>query len=549
MKALLWIRFRYLLAGYSRMFTGQGKKKTSKLTTVLLSLLLVYAFGVMLVGVVWFCSQLTVFAQLGLSWLYFSMVFLAGGALAIFGSVYATQSQLYNARDNELLLAMPIRMEQLCLSRVLFLVLGSLGWIGFIAIPAFVVYWVRCGMTVGLFAGFYLLYFAMALLCQTVSCLLGWLLHLLLGKIRNKAVGSLLFMVLFLAIYFPVYFGIMNRMQDILGSLDVLGGELAILFDDIGGPLVWLGRGALGEFPSLLIMLVITAVVTTLGYLFLIATYRHSLLRPVTISAVKNGQKQLPDKTSSPTMAICKKEFRRFLTCSVYLTNSGIGIIMLLFAGVGGAIFRNRVLEAFVMIPEDFRLMFLVGALLLVMSFLLSTVWLTAPSVSLEGRSLWIPSSLPLSGKTVLHGKLLFHILASVPVALVVSLLLGTSYGLPLLAVVVAVLFSGLSAILSGLVGLLFNLRFPRFDWLSEVYPCKQSMAILFTMLSLLGVTILSGGIYVLICLLTWEIGAIIAATLGSVCALAVVALLTWLCWALLEKWGTKQMDALMGNL
>ncbi len=542
MKALLWLRFRYLLAGYSRTLTGHGKK-TGKLTPVLLGLLLLYAFGVLLAGVVYFCAQLTIFAQLGLSWLYFLLVFLAGGALAIFGSVYATQSQLYQARDNELLLAMPIRMEQLCLSRVLFLLLGTFGWVGFIAVPAFVVYWIFCGMSPGLFVGFLVTLVAMTFLCQTISCLLGWLLHLLLARIRNKAVGSLLFMVLFLAVYFPAYFGILGRFEDILGSLQSIGGELAVLFDGIGGPLIWLGRGAMGEVLPLLWMGIITAAVTAGGYFFLIATYRASLLRPVAVSGGRKGKAATAAKAAPPMMAICKKELRRLLTCPVYLTNSGIGLVMLLFAGAGGVIFRDKVLEAFAPLPAELRTLFLPGALVAVMSFLLSTVWLTAPSVSLEGKSLWIPASLPIPGRTIVRGKLLLHTLAAVPFSMVVALALGLAYGLPFPVVLCGVLFGGFSAQLSGQVGLLFNLRFPRFDWLSEVYPCKQAVAILFTMLTMLGVTVLCCGGYVLVCLVTRS------ALLGILTATALSALLCLITWLTLERWGARRMEELLTDL
>ncbi len=542
MRTLLWIRFRYLLAGYSRMFIGHGKK-TGKLTPILLGLLLLYGFGTILAGVVYFCAQLTVFAQMGLSWLYFSLVFLAGGALAIFGSVYATQSQLYQARDNELLLAMPIRMEQLCLSRVLFLLFGTFGWLSFITIPAFVVYWVRCGMTVGLFAGFGATLLLMTLLCQTVSCLLGWLLHLLLARIRNKAVGSLLFMVLFLAVYFPVYFGIMSRFEDMLLSLQSIGGELAVLFVGIGGPLIWLGQGATGALLPLLLMAGIAAAAAIAGYFFLIATYRASLLRPVAVSGGKKAKSAAKVRAVSPVMAVCKKELRRFLTCPVYLTNSGMGLVMLLFAVVGGVILRDRVLEAFAPIPTELRTLFLTGALAALLSFLLSTVWLTAPSVSLEGRSLWIPASLPLEGRTLVHGKLLFHTLFSVPLAMLAALVLGLTYALPLPVVLLTALFAGISAQLSGQVGLLFNLRFPRFDWLNEAYPCKQSLAVLFTMLTLLGVTMLCLGGYVLVCWLTRS------ALLGILTASAISILLCGLTWLALERWGAKRMEELLGSV
>ena len=39
-------------------------------------------------------------------------------ALAVFGSVFMTQTQLYDAKDNELLLSMPIRPLHILMSRM-----------------------------------------------------------------------------------------------------------------------------------------------------------------------------------------------------------------------------------------------------------------------------------------------------------------------------------------------------------------------------------------------------------------------------------------------
>ena len=112
MKALLWIRFRYLLDGWRKVFAPSGSRKKSVGKTLAFSLLLLYAFGVMIAGVTWFCVQMSVFVEMGLGWLYFSLAFLAGAAMTLIGNVYATQNQLYNARDNELLLAMPVKKEK-----------------------------------------------------------------------------------------------------------------------------------------------------------------------------------------------------------------------------------------------------------------------------------------------------------------------------------------------------------------------------------------------------------------------------------------------------
>lgn len=540
MKALLWIRFRYLLDGWRKVFAPSGSRKKSVGKTLAFSLLLLYAFGVMIAGVTWFCLQMSVFVEMGLGWLYFSLAFLAGAAMTLIGNVYATQNQLYNARDNELLLAMPVKMEQICLSRMVFLLLGSAGYMLMITLPAFIVYWVRFGMTLPVLAGYLILFICMVLLCQSLSCVLGWLLHLLLSRIRSKALGSLLFMTVFMVVYFWVYAKIMTRFEDILGQMMALGGELAVLFTDLGGFFVWLGQGVMGSLSALLIILGITIPVSVLGYLFTIATFRSSLL--IRKSADKSGSGRAAQGVHSPAMAICLKECRRFFTCSIYLMNMGLGIVLTALLGIAGVVFRSQVTEylAATGLPMD---VFLPLGFLFSFGFLQSMNAVSAPSISLEGKSLWILGSLPVDGWTILSGKLLFHLLATVPVSVLAVLVLGIVYGISPAVLVCLVLYTAAIPVLSGILGLWFGMQFPRFDWMNEAYPCKQSLAVLFTMLSMMGISFLCGGLYLLILRLSSGMSTGTASLFGCLPAALLPMLLAGILFFLLKKYGGRKME------
>ena len=49
------------------------------------------------------------FVDAGFSWLYFAVMGLMAIAVGIIGSVFSTYSTLYLAKDNDMLLAMPIK--------------------------------------------------------------------------------------------------------------------------------------------------------------------------------------------------------------------------------------------------------------------------------------------------------------------------------------------------------------------------------------------------------------------------------------------------------
>ena len=107
LKALLRIQF-LSLAGY--MFKGRHRtKKRSPLVTALIALLAVYIVAVICLyfGML-FISICEPFYSMGLGWLYFSFAGLTAFAVCFITGIFIAQSQLFDAKDNELLLSLPI---------------------------------------------------------------------------------------------------------------------------------------------------------------------------------------------------------------------------------------------------------------------------------------------------------------------------------------------------------------------------------------------------------------------------------------------------------
>ena len=127
---------------------------------------------------------------------------------------------------------------------------------------------------------------------------------------------------------------------------------------------------------------------------------------------------------------------------------------------------------------------------------MISMTCISTPSVSLEGKCIWILKSLPLSAQQILRAKLRFHNLLVVPVSMVAGLILALAYGCSPADVVFTVLTCGLLGLLCGLLGMICGLQWARLDWLTEAHPCKQSAALIFTMLGLTAVIVAGGLLY-----------------------------------------------------
>lgn len=528
-KALLRVRFRALF--HSMLRQSRQKRRKSTGMTVLLVLLFAY------VGVI-FCGMFAyMFGKLaapyhtaGLDWLYFATAGLMALGLSVFGSVFATQSQIYDAKDNELLLSMPIPPKAILLSRILPLVVLNGVFSLLVLGPAGVVYGSLVGYTPMGLVAFVLCCLAVIFLAQALCCLLGWLLHLLLSRV-NKSLASVIYMVLFLGLYFYLY----SQAGNILNAMAAEGTSMASALQSWAWPLYAMGRACTGSLPLLAAFLGICAAVFGLAYWFLSATFLGSAAMQHT------GRRKKVDfgnlRAGSAAQALVFKERKRFLGCPVYLTNMGLGPVMILALAVAGAIFRKKVLEFFALIPG----LSLLTPLLIcaILGFLVSSTCISTPSVSLEGKCIWILKSLPLAPRQILLAKLRFHVVLVIPVAVVSGLILALAYGCEPLDILLAAVVPGLLGLLCGLLGMICGLQWARLDWLTEAHPCKQSVALVITMLGIMAWLLAGGLVY----------GFLLLTLLTPTEFLALFALLTALCclglYRALVTWGVKKWEAL----
>lgn len=154
---------------------------------MLYALLFLYcfaAFGGMFFGL--FSVLAEAFAGTAYAWLYFVMYAIVSFALMFIGSVFTAKTQLFEARDNELLLAMPVPPRYILGSRMAALVIFNAVFQLTVAIPALAA-WILAGHA-GAFGicAFVVLLPALNLFTMAVTCLFAWLLSLLTSRMRGK---------------------------------------------------------------------------------------------------------------------------------------------------------------------------------------------------------------------------------------------------------------------------------------------------------------------------------------------------------------------------
>ena len=530
-KALLSVRFRAMWAGMTAQ--GKKKKKSNKGTSVLMAVLYLYV-AVVVCGLMamLFLQLAGPYHSMGLDWLYFALAGLMGLGFAVIGSVFTTQNQLYDAKDNDLLLAMPVPPGMILLSRMLPLLVMNLLFAGLVMIPAVAVYVIAVEFSLGNILLQVLGLLGVTVLAQAIACIFGWGLHLLLSKL-NKSFASMLYMVAFLGIYFYVY----SQAESILGAMASNGAAIGDTLKTWVWPIYALGQGSMGNVLSMLAFLVICGGVFALIYWFLSATFLHTAT--TRRSGKRRRLKLATLKSGSVSGALVRKELGHFLGSPVYLTNMGVGVVLMAAIAAAGVIFRGK-LMMFLEVPEISAFVEPIKPLLItgVLGYLACTICVSTPAVSLEGKSIWILKSLPVSTQQILREKLKFHCLVAAPVTMAAALVLGTAYGCGTVGTVLSALAAGLLTVFCGVFGLVCGLNWARLDWISEAYPCKQSVSVIIAMLGTMGIPVVLGLLYAAVS------GFVSAEVYLALCS-ALLGLICFGLYRLLMGWGVRKWDSL----
>ena len=453
----------------------------------------------------------------GMDWLYFALMGMLSVLLGVFGSVFNTYSCLYLSKDNDLLLSMPISVNVIMASRLLTVYLMGLMYSIVVILPAVIVYWVTATVSAGVILGGLLLILLISVFVLTLSCALGWVVAKISLKLKNKSFITVVISLAFIGGYYFLYFKAQTLIQDLLANAAVYGEKIK----GAAYPLYLFGRVGAGDAFA---MLIVSAVILALFGLMW-ALISHSFLKIATSSGntAKKVYKETAVRQKSIALTLLSKEFGRFTSSPNYMLNCGLGIILLPIAGVmllwqGGTVI-SVLNEIFVERAGCVPVL-----LCAVVCTLASMNDMTSPSVSLEGKSLWLMQSLPVTPWQVLRSKLSMQlILTEIPV-LFCTACIAFIYPFTPLELLLTVLVPMLYTLFSALFGLFLGLKMPNLNWTSEITPIKQSAPVAIALFSGFGYTVLLCAGYML--LNGWKLGFIGYMSLFGAVTLGLCALL-----------------------
>lgn len=495
-KLLVGIRIKLIL---SSMF---GKKKTSGIALSIFGLIGYCFFVNMFAAPIVFGTMLALKGS-SYEWIPISLVMGTAMFLCFIGSVFTAQQQIYESKDNQMLISMPIKPGQILLSRIFAIAIFNMIY----ALPFFTgsaigycIYSVSMG-PIQLIPLLILLisYVSMIVFITMLTSLLAWGVSIIMSKITNKTLISTVLYMVFFAIYFYAIFNLDNLGEAIEKNADKLSSGIMTF----ARPIYYMGASVVEQnilfVAAFLVSLLIPAF---LMYIVIKKSFFKILLHE---NKSKNKMLKHSDKdfnSHSAFIALLQKEIARFLRTPMY------------FLSYGTSIFFVAMMLAYLFIKKDkfedvVELLSIYGVSstkalpaifsMLLYQFVSSGAVLTSASINMEGKNIWIIKSLPIKTIDIMLAKGLVPVIILLPIFEVESLLLIFLFKISGSAMILLLLMPIFTMIFFSMFGLYINLNHFKLDWLSENEAFKRAGGPTIASFSSMGSTVLFVILYLLI--------------------------------------------------
>lgn len=495
-KLLVGIRIKLIL---SSMF---GKKKTSGIALSIFGLVCYCFFVNMFTAPIVFGTMLALKGS-SYEWIPISLAMGTAMFLCFIGSVFTAQQQIYESKDNQMLISMPIKPGQILISRIFAIAIFNMIY----ALPFFTgsaigycIYSVSMG-PIQLIPLLILLisYVSMIVFITMLTSLLAWGVSIIMSKITNKTLISTVLYLVFFAIYFYSIFNLGNVGETIEKNADKITSGIMTF----ARPIYYMGASVVEQNILFLAAFIVSLLIPAfLMYLVIKKSFFKILLHENKSKnkILKHSNKDF--KSHSTFIALLQKEMARFLRTPMYFLTYGTSIFFVAMMLVYLFIKKDKLEDVVELLSiygvSSTKALPAIFSMLLY-QFVSSGAVLTSASINMEGKNIWIIKSLPIKTIDIMLAKGLVPVIVLLPIFEVESLLLIFLFKISGSAMILLLLIPIFTMIFFSMFGLYINLNHFKLDWLSENEAFKRAGGPTIASLSSMGSTVFLVILYLLI--------------------------------------------------
>ena len=467
-----------MLSGGVQLFNYKAKTDNSKRIMPL--------FLGTLIGIVIFFSANMMTAELakdGAGYAILSLYCLVTTIIIVLEGSYKASDLLFRPRDNDMLLAMPIKKSTIVLSRIIKFYIFEMIYCLIFLLPAIIAYAVNT--EVG--PSYFLVAVTMLILVPVIpilaACIIGLVISAVSGRFKHKVLLQVILSFIAMFLILGLVLAI-NMKTDFDGQQIITISNTITKFYYPASTFVNLATNFhIGEYLAFVVVNIALLSFTV----FLISRFYFRIITRInTESRATNTINTKYDfKKHGQTFAMIKKEMTRYFSTPVLLMNTAMGLVLFVivigllcfkFDDMAASLISST--ESFPLTINDMRA-FMPSVTFAMVAFASLLTCITATMISLEGKAFNTLKVLPISGKKVIWTKVLSAILLIIPITLVGCFIMCFRFEFGFLDMILVLIGTVAMPLVTELIGILINLKYPRFDADNDTVVVRQSASVM----------------------------------------------------------------------
>ena len=498
-----------------------------------------------LMFMIW-CSANSLFekmAPLDLGHVLISLFVFGISIMTIFEGIYKAGPLIFNCKDDNLLLSLPIKKRTVLFVRIFKFYIFEVMYNSLFLLPIMVAYirWAE-NLSWTYYLTSIIMLLVLPIIPVVISCFIGVIISSISSRFKYKNLFQIILsMAIILSILFVTYntdnvieylIEHATSMNDLITKIYYPAGVYAKLITEF-------------KIQDLLIFILNNISIFILAIYILSKFYFkiNSRMKKV-ITNKKSNHETIIIKSQSPTKSLIKKELITFFKTPVFIINSGFALVLFIIAAItipfkfesimpilttneGGLGLSSEVIKN--------NMSILIFALISFASYMTS---ITNSVISLEGKNINILKSLPIKVKTILMSKIYACLIITTPVLLIGNIILLINFKIKLIESIILLILSILIPLVSHFIGIIINLKYPKLEFENSAEVVKQSASSFISVM--IGMVLL----IVSIVIITKIIGKINATLLLAIIMLIYI-IIDIILYIYLTKKSVKEFNAL----
>lgn len=478
--------------------------------------------------------------EVGLTYVMLTLFGLISVVLVFMEGIYKSQGILFEAKDNDLLFAMPIPRKTILGTRFLKLIYFEYVFNFIIMIPAFAVYAILETPSISFYLISLVMFVLLPIIPTILASIIGCGIKTISAFSKNKAKIQTFLGLLFTAALLIYSFRLNDLINNIVSVATSINDVISKLYLPIGLYIDNILSFDIIKFVGFILINIVPLII----FVYLFSIVYFNIISKSSETATGKKYKLTKDnfKANSKLKALFKKELKRYLSSPIYIFNTFFGVILIIIMAVALSINSAGTLEFFANTGQGIDSQILLGFIpkifMGVLLFSLCMATITASSISLEGKSFEFTKSLPVDVKEIFKSKILLNHFVTIPLVLLSSILIIIRMNFSIWDTIGVLAICLIVPNIIAIYGLITNLRHPMLNATNDTVVVKQSMSTLIATFSGIGFAIFMGLIYGILLV---KVGIELATIILIGVSLVVVGIL----WKVLNTYGVKLYNSL----